>query len=89
MRAGGGPRGTAARRSADIGLLQVGHGREIEFAGRHEGRAAPVRAEPTRIDRIEVTREPCGLRRAAVRLWGFTAQRDRANKSDRAVSAHL
>jgi hypothetical protein len=29
------------------------------------------------------------LRRAAVRLWDLTAQRDRANKSDRAVNAHL
>jgi hypothetical protein len=29
------------------------------------------------------------LRRAAVRLWGLNAQRDRANKTARAGSAHL
>lgn len=33
--------------------------------------------------------KPPRLRRAAVRLWGLTAQREQANKSDRAVNAHL
>ena len=33
--------------------------------------------------------KPLRLRRAAVRLWGLTAQPDRANKSARAVNAHL
>src|SRR5262252_2615246 len=44
---------------ADISLLQIGHGRQIELAGYDERRAAPIGAEPSRINRGEVTREPC------------------------------
>jgi hypothetical protein len=33
--------------------------------------------------------KPRACVRAAVRLWGLTAQRDRADKSARAVNAHL
>src|SRR5262249_55775527 len=44
---------------ADIGLLQIGHGRQVELAGRDEGRAAPAGADPARIDRGEIAREPC------------------------------
>src|SRR5262249_42577462 len=39
-------------------LFQVGHGRQIELAGRDESSAAPVGAEPTRINAGEVAREP-------------------------------
>src|SRR5262249_37473134 len=44
---------------ADSGLLQIGCGRQIELAGYDERRAAPIGAEPSRINRGEVTREPC------------------------------
>src|SRR6516162_2169115 len=50
------------RRPADGsggGLLQIGCGRQIELAGYDERRAAPIGAEPSRINRGEVTREPC------------------------------
>src|SRR5262245_33279318 len=50
------------RRPADGsggGLLQIGCGRQIELAGDDERRAAPIGAEPSRINRGEVTREPC------------------------------
>ena len=40
-------------------LLQISHGRQVELAGRDESGAAPRRAEPSRIDRGEVAREPC------------------------------
>ena len=43
---------------ADIGLLQIGHGRQVELAGRDESCAAPAGAEPSRIDPGEVAREP-------------------------------
>src|SRR5262245_4016127 len=51
-----------SRRPADGsggGLLQSGCGRQIELAGYDERRAAPIGAEPSRINRGEVTREPC------------------------------
>jgi hypothetical protein len=34
----------------DIGLLQIGQRRQVELAGCDKSRAAPVRAESTRVD---------------------------------------
>ena len=42
----------------DVDLFQVGHRRQVELAGDDEGRAAPARAEPTRVDRGDAVREP-------------------------------
>ena len=53
-------RGTTARCSLPITrLLQISRGRQIELARRDESSAAPVGAEPTRINAGEVAREPC------------------------------
>src|SRR5262249_28555791 len=58
-RGGGSRRTPPPADRADISLLQIGHRRQVELAGRDEGGAAPVRAEPTRIDPGEIPREPC------------------------------
>ena len=44
---------------ADIGLLQICHGCQVELAGRDESSAAPVGTDPARIDPSKIAREPC------------------------------
>src|SRR5215831_10565155 len=53
----GGPGGAAARRYCPSQLFQIGRGRQIELAGHDEAGAAPIGAEPTRIDRGEARGE--------------------------------
>src|SRR5262249_55532006 len=42
----------------EAALLQIGYRGQVELAGHHVGRSAPIRAEAARIDRTEVAEIP-------------------------------